>query len=203
MSLAAAMFLIGDRQLEYSVMTSTIYTIYPSNDHKPLGAKMLKGNISVGHRFNVKSLLAGWKAPEYVFYEVKSGKKCKIPSSAILIGGGLAVRVAIKEKLFPSPSDMLEFLTLRVEDEEWSVVNCLHSTSNYDSDESVLYRSTNGEIYMVNHLVINGNSLDVPEIFVIDGSNRAAIFANQSFVDRYRALKLEGLTFRKIGEVRV
>lgn len=183
------------------MVKSKIFTIHTSNDHIPIGPDNLEGDTFSPPAFNRKRFLPGWEVKEYVFYQIPGKKKNRIPDSANLIGGGLAIRSDKKDKLFPFPSDTKEFLPIRVGQQDWFIVNCLELVADYDRDESILYRGLNGEIYMVPYLVIKGASSDFPEFFVIDDSNRAVIFALQSFVDRYTHLGLEGLTFREVGQV--
>jgi hypothetical protein len=116
-------------------------------------------------------------------------------------GGGLALRADLKERIFSTPDDDLEFLPIRVSTEDWYIVNCLRSTGAIDEEGSVLYRSIEGQIFMIIKVVVDDPSLEQSDLFVLDGSNRASVLTLPSFVERVSSLNLRGITFREIGEL--
>jgi hypothetical protein len=86
-----------------------------------------------------------------------------------------------------------------VSGEEWLVLNCLKTTDCYDRERSILYRGLEGQIFMIIHLVVADVSLEKCEIFVIDDSNRTALFVLPVFVERIARLGLKGIVFKEIG----
>lgn len=178
-----------------------IYAIYPSNDHAFIDVRESKDR-SNGERFNVQRLLPNWRSRDY--RSDSPGKQpLPAPDATILIGGALAIKENLKNSLFPRSSDKIELLPIRVNKENWLVVNCLEAESRYDSEASIMYRGLDGTIFMVVHLVLEAAEHRRSEIFVIEDSNRATIFACQSFVDRFRELNLRGLTFRAVGKFKL
>jgi hypothetical protein len=151
-------------------------------------------------RFNRKRLLEEWKTYQYDFYE-PGKKKSKKPAMSTVSGGGLALRADLKDRLFSTPDDDLEFLPIRVASEDWYIVNCLRSTAAIDEEASVLYRSIEGQIFMIVKVVVDDPSLEQGDLFVLDGSNRASVLTVPSFVERVSRLGISGITFREIGEL--
>jgi hypothetical protein len=152
-----------------------------------------------GLRFNEKRLLRDWKTYRYDFFE-PANKKSKKPDMSTVSGGGLALRADLKDRIFSTPDDDLEFLPIRVATEDWYIVNCLRSTGAIDEEASVLYRSIEGQIFMIIKVVVDDPLLEQRDIFVLDGSNRASVLALPSFVERVSSLDISGITFREIGE---
>jgi hypothetical protein len=151
-------------------------------------------------RFNRKRLLEEWKTYQYDFYE-PGKKKSKKPAMSTVSGGGLALRADLKDRLFSTPDDDLEFLPIRVASEDWYIVNCLRSTAAIDEEASVLYRSIEGQIFMIVKVVVDDPLLEQGDLFVLDGSNRASVLTVPSFVERVSRLGISGITFREIGEL--
>lgn len=58
------------------------------------------------------------------------------------------------------------------------------------------------QIFSISRLVIDDVGLADSELFVLDGSNRTALFAFPDFVDRVTQPGLEGVDFKVIGELR-
>lgn len=150
--------------------------------------------------FNFVCLAADWRIKDYSFYRPPKAKVLKRPDATFLIEGGFAFRSQLLRDLFPIPMEGIEFLPVRVEGEEWFAINCLVAASNYDTERSIFFRGLIGQIFMVNRLVLD-NTVEIPEIFVIDGSKRAVIYVSELFAKRVRSLCLNGIGFRAIGEV--
>ncbi|NVD73358.1 hypothetical protein HUX88_22875 [Duganella sp. BJB1802] len=180
---------------------SKIYRIQVSNDYAVL-APLNQKVTDVVPIFNSRPLWNEWVSLNYEFQIVQRGKITKIPDISIVVGAGLAFRQALKDEIFPFYSDMFEFLPIQVAGESWFVLNCLSTTLAYDSHESIFYRSIEGQIFLINYLIVNDASLLAREIFVIDDSNRSNIFVFPSFMDRVNNLGLKGVTFKEMGFLR-
>lgn len=149
--------------------------------------------------FNHKSLLSDWQRFKYDFRHIDD---VKAKPNVSLIGGALCVRADLKDKIFPSQTNGLEFLPIRVSEEDWYLVNCLNETDRYDTEESILYSGPDKQIFMILHLVITDPGLQDGEIFVLKQSNRTTLFLFPSIVDRFLKLKLKGVNFKEIGYLR-
>lgn len=176
-----------------------IYTAQVSNDCKNVLPNT--GTPTVAEiQFNTKPLLNGWVKYNYEFREF--GKKKSKKPDIWIIGGALALRSDLKEKVFPDLNEGLEFLPIRVSEEDWFIVNCMTVTKCFDESESILYSGPEKQIFMIIHVVITDSSLEKNEVFVLDGSNRATLLIFPSFVERISKLKLNGISFQEIGYVR-
>lgn len=125
----------------------------------------------------------------------------KVPSIAtVYLSGLLAFPAWVKEKLFPT-SKGLEFLPVEVDGEPWLLLNCLNAAETFDEDGSEAWRAGEGQIFTVLRLKVTDPKVRGLELFTLDGSNRAQLFATPSFIARVQTLKLEGIVFNRIGEV--
>jgi hypothetical protein len=149
-------------------------------------------------QLNTISLLSTWEIRDYEFWTSNDTSDIAIPDISF-VRSGLAFRSFLKDKIFPRPCKDLEFLPIRVNGDSWTILNCLKTTSAYDVDESVFYRSLDNKIFLVNHLVISDSTLSACEVFVLDDSNRATLYALHSLADRINRLGLHGITFKEIG----
>lgn len=182
-----------------SLVTKKIYAIYPSNDCAFVDLKNPDERLSEA-RFNVESLSKKWESRDYVFCN-PGGGALPVPNVTVLVGGALAVQECVKDLLFPELSNKLEFLPIKVAGRNWVIVNCLEAVSEYNNDASIVYRGEDQKIFMVTHLVIEKREQTSSGFFVIEDSNRSTIFAFQSFVEIFRKIDVQGLEFRKIGEI--
>ncbi|WP_036172427.1 imm11 family protein [Massilia sp. 9096] len=158
------------------------------------------GQETIELKFNQNRLSEAWKSYQYDFFELAK-KKPRKPDLSILAGGVLALRADLKEAVFPSSTDDLEVLPIRVSSEDWYIVNCLRATDAIDEKASILYRSIEGQIFMVDKVVIDDPSLERSDMFVLDGSNRTTLLTSPSVVERVASLGIGGVTFREIGEL--
>ena len=92
-----------------------------------------------GH-LNRDSLLKGWEPLEFSFQVSDKGADTKPDICPVYISGAIAFRGDLKQKIFPSPCCEVEFLPIRVSEEEWMLLNCLKTTRQYDSQKSQLHR---------------------------------------------------------------
>ena len=155
--------------------------------------------IKLQQSFNTRPLLDQWRAPEFLFDDM-GNKKARKPSVRML-GGGFAFRSDLKSLLFPGANDNIEFLPISVSAESWTVANCLNATDSYDAEKSIFYRDLDGTIFMIIHAVFTDSNLTEKDIFVIEDSNRAFLFALPQFRDRILKLSVEGVIFREIGSL--
>lgn len=183
-------------------MINKIYELHVSNDFAPI-APVNQKSEDILPRFNMHPLLDNWEILNYEFQIAPGGNANALPDLSLVVGGGLVFRRDLKEQIFPFHCDSLEFLPIRVAGQDWLLLNCLTMTSGYDSDESVLYRGLEGDVFMVIHLVVTDATLVSREIFVIEDSNRAFLYVFPTFVDRIESLRLKGLTFKERGVLHV
>ena len=113
----------------------------------------------------------------------------------------LAFRADLKAALFPSKCDKLEFLPINVAGERWLLMNCLKTVRQFDEAKSQVLRGLNGDIFMVINLHVTDPVARDCEIFTLAGSNHTQLFARTSLKERVKKLRLEGITFQRIGEV--
>jgi hypothetical protein len=182
------------------MVKSKIYQILLANDYMRIVPEGFP-ECALPPPFNAQSLLSEWGSKKYDLQSLSKRDESKIPKATITMDGGFAIQEHLKELLFPDECSRLEFLPIRVGRQNWFIVNCLQSVSGYDSEHSILYRGLNGDIFMVIHLVLTGRENSIPNIFVIEDSNRASVFANQQFVDLCTNSGIDGVNFKQIGEV--
>lgn len=150
-----------------------------------------------------RSLKDGWQPLPFYFYsdpkEIKKGwdKRpdiCKYHH-------GLFVPHDLLDVVFPVKPPKLEFLPVLIDGEDWLLLNCLKTTKDYDPERSKFYRDNDErqQIYSLEYVVIHDTSVNSVGLFTLDGSNRATLFATQTFVDHINKLGLKGLNFREIG----
>jgi hypothetical protein len=174
-----------------------IYSAHVSNDYASI-APVTESAADAMREINNRSLLAEWGIVDYEFQIIDGGKVTALPDIYFMYGK-LVFRGELKGQIFPTPCNELEFLPIRVAGENWFLLNCLKTTLGYDSDESIFYRSLEGQIFLINHLVVSDATLPACEVFVIDDSNRTTLFVLPSFVERIGRLNLGGITFKEIG----
>lgn len=178
----------------------TIYTANVSNNCKSVIPNSDAPTV-VEIQFNYKPLLSNWASYACDFHQF--GKTDSKKPDIWIIGGSLALRADLKGKVFPLPNNDLEFLPIRVSEEDWYIVNCMTATSCFDESQSVLYSGPEKQIFMISYVIVTDPALEEKEIFVLDGSNRATLLLFSSIVERISKLKLNGITFQEIGCVKL
>ena len=129
-------------------------------------------------------------------------KSTKLPDiCTAYLPGVVAFRAALKSALFPSKCDDLEFLPITVAGMQWLLMNCLKTVRQFDEQKSQVLRGLNGEIFMVVKLCVTDPAARDCEVFTLAESNRTQLFARTSLKDRIKKLQLEGITFRRVGDV--
>lgn len=174
-----------------------IFTPRVSNDHLSLLPRNVDEGLAMTSTLNTKPLLDSWKIIDFEFKAFRrSGKK---RPDITLLGGGLAFRKELKHLIVPSPCPELEFLPIRASGEEWLLINCLKTTKRYDHASSLLFRRGAGQVYMINHIVVEDDTLERCEIFVVEDSNRSTLLVLPKFVERFAKLGIAGIEFKEIG----
>lgn len=149
---------------------------------------------------NRERRLADWTPLDFTLFS--DGNSSFTPDiCTAYYSGVLVLRAELRAQIFPDDCDGIEFLPVHVDGTDWNLVNCLNTTHDYDPKESLYSRCLNGEIFLVQRLRVSETILGKFEIFTIDDSNRAQLFAVESFVNRIKRLKLKGITFKEIGIV--
>lgn len=174
-----------------------IYRPDVSNFHQPL---LLSVPEDYGRLegLNVRRMADVWKPLDFDFYI--NPKKAQLRPDITNAMPCLAFRRELKDVIFPVENPNLEFLPIIASGDEWLIVNCLQTISTFDEANSIVHRDPGGTIFMIKKLVVPNSSINA-SIFTVDGSNRSCIYLLDPFVERIKALALEGLTFTTIGEV--
>jgi len=150
-----------------------------------------------------RSLLDGWTPLPFYFYadpkDIRKGwdKKPDICE----YHEGLFVPPNLLDAVFPTKPPELEFLPVLIDGEDWLLLNCLKTTKDYDQERSKFHRDNDDrrQIYMIDYVVIHDPTVESVGLFTLEDSNRAVLFATQTFVDRIHQLGLKGISFREIG----
>jgi hypothetical protein len=138
---------------------------------------------------------------DFHFEEIDKRATLRPDACTVYYPGVLAFRSTLLEKIFPSPCASLEFLPIHASGEEWTLLNCLKTTSGYDPNDSEVLRGESGEIFLIQKLAVADPSVQECEVFTIADSNRAQLIAVPSFVDRMKKGGIQGLSFREIGQL--
>ena len=119
----------------------------------------------------------------------------------VYMSGILAFRADVKADLFPRACVGLEFLPITVGAEPWLLLNCLNTVMQFDEKKSSVMRGMDGGIFMVLKLTVSDPVAPQDELFTLAQSNRSQLFALPSFKSRVERLRLQGISFHRIGEV--
>lgn len=152
-----------------------------------------------------RSLSATWQPLSYTFESdwrvTARGWSIQRPDLC-LYHDGLFVRRDLVDVIFPNKTAELEWLPVRIDDEDWCLLNCLKTTKDYDPEQSKLVRrGGNQHIEMVDYLVVRDDdaSLAAVGLFTLEDSNRYSLFATETVVTRVNNLGLKGVGFDDIG----
>jgi hypothetical protein len=174
-----------------------IYRPDVSNLHQPL---LLSASENYGRLdgLNVRRMSDGWQPLNFDFYinPKKSQRRPDITNTLPC----LAFRRELRDLIFPVDSPDVELLPILASGDEWLIVNCLSSIKSFDEGRSVVHRDPGGTIFMIKRLVVPTSSINA-SIFTVNGSNRSSTYVLDPFVDRIKALEVEGLSFTVIGEI--
>lgn len=154
----------------------------------------------IGPAINRRPLGRSWEARAFDFQQLESKAPDLSDICTVYIPGALAFRSDLKDKLFPNPTN-LEFLPITASGQSWMLLNCLQSASDIDLDESEVMRTLDGEICLVMKALVTDPRARNWDVFTLEASNRAQLLVSDDFRRRVKALKLEGITFRVVGQV--
>jgi hypothetical protein len=190
--------------IELHISNMKLYLLQSSNQHK---AVLLKNPEDHQFLFDLgwHSLKEKWHTLKYTFYFSKRDKMKEggLTPTIGISSGGFIFRSDLVNEIFPLKLEEIELLPILVEEENWLLFNCLKTTSSYDSSRSKFLRSEpeNGQIYMIQHVVVTDPSVKDIGLFTLEDSNRAWIIATETFAERIKKLGTNGLDFREIGSL--
>lgn len=176
-----------------------VFALQPSNSHRSLIAIDHPAWQRQSQGLNRDSLVEGWHPLAFVL-ESFGKEYAAVPDIAtIYISGALALRSDRVSDIFPDCGG-LEFLPIQVEGTPWFLVNVLTPQAEIDEAKSSVSRGLEGEIFMVSELTIAESCADaVAELFTLKNSNRAHLFALESFRNRLDSSGLKGIALRSIA----
>jgi hypothetical protein len=183
-----------------------LYVLQPSNQYKMALMVNFEEDFQLLGEWGWKSLRQIWRPLKYTLNLKKTEKRngavnhpdiCKCNSPGVLF------RANLVNEIFPDRIDEIELLPVLVDGEDWLFINCLKTTEFYDKERSKFLRDAgeNGQIFMIQHVVVTDSSVKDVELFTIADSNRVWIIATESFVDRIKKIGINGLDFREIGSL--
>ena len=144
-------------------------------------------------------LSSHWEPAELRFSSRGQALPRQADIATVYFPGVLALSEKSSRLIFGEPRTNLELLPVAVEGKTWYVVNCLQSISiDKDSEESVIFRGENDEIFLASWIVGKKAAAE-DEIFVLDGSNRKFIYCTDEFREKIDSNRLCGITFAPIG----
>jgi hypothetical protein len=179
-----------------------IYKINPSNYYRSLTAIDKATWPKISASINREVFANTLNEAKFEFLEDEFGRSEKPDVTCIYISSALAVDQKFKGELFPTLEAGFELLPINVDGNPWFLLNCRRALDSIDLERSQVMRDAGegGQIFMITKLIMNMDPGDAPELFVLDGSNRAQLYATDSFKERVKTLKLNGITFTQIGE---
>ena len=179
-----------------------LYTTETSNRYLALVLDKPEDWHSLEAKLNRQRLANGWVPLNFHFEAI--GKSAVITPSicSVYLPGVLAFRSELREMLFPSACDELEFLPIRVREESWWLLNCLKSTGSYDARESLVMRGAGGEVFLIQRIVVDDESVRACGVFTIADSNRGQLLLLASMRERITKSGAQGVEFREIGVLR-
>jgi hypothetical protein len=189
----------------------SIWTAWPPEGYASPIARDLDSSVMLEfpRMHNIKSLADGWQKASLAWNKAK--KKDATPDIRTTFGynGALCFRRSMTQRLFPYSTTALEFLPARLDDEEWSLLNCLRVTRSIDMTKSDLQFLEIADhppwIFDVRWLnIVDKSALDW-DVFCIpnstDPSTPRRFFVTDLFVDRVHTLGLRGLDFKHVGYI--
>ena len=153
---------------------------------------------------NQQSLQSSWR--ELRFFWGALNKKDR-PSTASLTNCTLHLPRSAAQVLFGDQPADIELLPTVVDGEPWALVNTLRRSKDFDIDLSVGVRTHLGAwepppryFDGCDWLTIVDPQAHALDVFTISDWIGGPFFT-ESFVERFRALKLEGLDFKLVGQI--
>ena len=177
-----------------------LYLVHPSNQHKVPLLKASEGDEQLLAGWGWRSLKPAWRTLQYGLF-ASSKRESNEPDICKCMSVGMTLRADLVDNVFPNTANEIELLPVLVDGKDWLFVNCLKTTMGYDAGRSKFLRSSeeNNHIFMINYVVVTDGSVKEAELFTLEDSNRAWVIATDSFVERIKRHKLNGLDFREIG----
>jgi hypothetical protein len=179
----------------------SLFTIRGSNKHQTL----LLGDISRWNLIDaeINKVPFTKEVSPYEFYFRQFGEDDNnVPDvCTVYISGAIAFRADLKDQLFPSASEKLEFLSIKASGVPWLLLNCLQAASSIKAEGSEVMRGLNGDICFVMKVIVNDLKAKEWDVFTLADSNRAQLFVTEAFRTRFEKLKLKGITFQAIGAI--
>jgi hypothetical protein len=180
-----------------------IYEINPSNSYRSLTAIDRATWLKISDSINRETFANTLNEAKFKFLEDEFGGSEKPDITCIYISSALAIDQKFRGELFPTLEAGFEFCRSMLDGNPWFLLNCRKALNSIDLERSHVMRDAaeeGGQIFMITKLIMKADPSDAPELFVLDGSNRAQLFAIDSFKERVKTIKLNGITFTKIGE---
>lgn len=182
-----------------TVSMPPVFQLQPSNSHRSLIATDPPAWQRQSQGLNKDSLVEGWQPLAFTLESFGKDDVAVPDIATISFPGALALRSNRVSDVFPDCGG-LEFLPIKVDGNPWFLVNVLTPQAEIDETKSSVLRALGGEIFMVLELTIASNSAQVvAELFTLKNSNRAQLFALESFRNRLDRTGMKGITFRAIA----
>ena len=179
----------------------SLFTIQGSNKHQTLLLDDVSRWNSIGAAINKVSFSTEVSQYEFYFRQFEGEAKGVPDICTVYISGAIAFRADLKEQLFPSASENLEFLSIEASGVPWLLLNCLQVASSIKVEDSEVMRGLNGDICFVMKVLVDDPKAKKWDVFTLADSNRAQLFVTQAFRARFEKLKLKGITFQAIGAI--
>ena len=179
----------------------SLFTIQGSNKHQTLLIEDASRWELIGAAINKVPFSTETPPYEFYFRQFEVGEGSVPDICTVYISGAIAFRADLKEQLFPSASDDLEFLSIKASGVPWLLLNCLQVTSSIKGEGSEVIRGLNGDICFVMKVIVNDPKAKEWDVFTLADSNRAQLFVTEAFCARVKKLKLKGITFQAIGAI--
>lgn len=176
-----------------------LYATEASNRHLTLVLENEREWQTLESKINRQSLAKSWTPLTFRFEAVGKAALLTPTICSVYLPGVLAFRADLRDALFPAPCGELEFLPIKVAGESWWLLNCLKSTKGYDARESLMARGDKGEVFMIQRIVVNDESVRACGVFTVADSNRGQLLALASVKDRVTKSAAQGIEFREIG----
>ena len=171
-----------------------LFAIQCSNEYASLLSRDISIWMEATANLNRSPLRSAWPDVHLYVHAQRARRPEPTPDIAPVHQGALAFRTESRDRLFPS-HEGLEFLPVKVGDEDWFLLNCMNTIPQIDEQRSEVHRDTDGTIFAVMKLFVP-DGMTVPEIFTIADSNRAQLFTTSAFKTRVESSGLQGITFQ-------
>jgi len=178
------------------MLSEKLYTLRPAESAPGVIAAHFEQWRSATQGLNRAVLKDHWR--ELNLYLEPASDVRAFTALCVYCNGFIAVDGGAKQAILTELLSDLEFLPVLIDGVQWELMNCIGCVSNYSPD-SVVHRFGVGEIFAIEHLVIERAHLSA-DIFTLGDSNRAKVFVTEKFkrqCERY----LIGVAFKEIGVV--